>query len=114
VADDRFATNEGRVTHRSELERTFEAEFLTRPAAEWIAQLEAAGIPCACVTELGEVMGHPQLAHNRLVATIDSPVGRIPTIGNAMLVGGKRPKPGAVPALGEHTAEVLAEVGLHA
>ncbi len=112
LADDRYATNEGRVAHRIELERTFEAEFLTRPAAEWIAQLEAAGIPCGRVNELGEVMEHPQLAHNRLVATIDSPLGPIPTIGNAIVLGGKRAQPGAVPALGEHTNQVFAELGL--
>jgi itaconate CoA-transferase len=57
-------------------------------------------------------MEHPQLVHNRLVAELESPVGAIPSIGNPFVVGGERPELGAVPALGEHTEEVLAELGL--
>jgi hypothetical protein len=47
-------------------------------------------------------MRHPQLEHNRLLAEVDSPVGRIPTVGNPFLVDGERPRLGAVPGLGEH------------
>ncbi len=57
-------------------------------------------------------MAHPQLAHNRLVTEVGSPVGPIPTIGSPISIGGERPRLGSVPALGEHTHEVLAEVGL--
>jgi itaconate CoA-transferase len=112
LADGRFTTNEGRVAHRSELEETLESDFRARPATDWIARLESAGVPCGRVNALGDVMEHPQLAHNRLVATIDSPAGPIPTIGNAIVVDGRRAQPRAVPALGEHTNEVLAEIGL--
>jgi itaconate CoA-transferase len=58
------------------------------------------------------VMEHPQLAHNRLVAEVDSPGGPIPTIGNPFLVDGERPALGSVPALGEHTADVLRQLGV--
>ena len=112
AAEPRYATNEGRVASRAELERSLEEAFLARPAAEWIDRLEAAGIPCGRVNSLGEVMEHPQLAHNRLVAEVDSPAGRIPVVGIPFLVGGERGHPGTVPALGEHTDEVLAELGL--
>lgn len=57
-------------------------------------------------------MEHPQLAHNRLVTQIGSPVGPIPTIGSPISLGGDRPELGPVPSLGEHTREVLAEAGL--
>jgi itaconate CoA-transferase len=64
------------------------------------------------VNAIPEVMSHPQLEHNELVAEVDSPSGVIPTIGNPFLIGGQRPRAGAVPGLGEHTAEVLRELGL--
>ena len=110
--DARFATNEDRVEHRAVLEPLLEELFGARPAAEWLELLEAARIPCGAVRDVPEVVEHPQLAHNKLVVEVDSPVGRIPVIGSPFLVDGERPPSGAVPGLGEHTAEVLREVGL--
>jgi itaconate CoA-transferase len=99
--DGRYATNESRVEHRSELERELEEVFATRSAAAWLERLRAAGIPCGAVNDLEGVMDHPQLAHNRLVTAVDSPAGPIPTAGNPFLVDGLRPRLGAVPGLGE-------------
>ena len=48
----------------------------------------------------------------RLVVDVGSPAGPIPTVGNPFLVGGERPGLGPVPGLGEHTAEVLRELGV--
>jgi crotonobetainyl-CoA:carnitine CoA-transferase CaiB-like acyl-CoA transferase len=110
--DARFVTNEDRVEHRAVLEPLLEELFGARPAAEWLELLEAARIPCGAVRDVPEVVEHPQLAHNRLVVEVDSPAGRIPVIGSPFLVDGQRPPAGSVPALGEHTAEVLEEVGL--
>jgi itaconate CoA-transferase len=112
LADDRYASNESRVAHREELEPLLEAEFAKKGAAEWLDLLRAAGVPCGDVNDLGQVLAHPQLEHNRLVTNVGSPVGAIPTIGNPFLVGGDRPGVGDVPAHGQHTAEVLAELGL--
>jgi len=110
--DARFATNESRVEHRAVLEPLLEELFGARPAAEWLELLEAARIPCGAVRDVPEVVEHPQLAHNKLVVEVDSPVGRIPVIGSPFLVDGERPASGPVPGLGEHTEEVLREVGL--
>jgi len=110
--DERYATMEGRAAHRGELEPELDRVFATREAEDWVERLERAGIPAGRVNEFPEVMAHPQLAHNRLVAEVGSPVGTIPTIGNPFVVGGDRPELGAVPALGEHTEEVLRELGL--
>ena len=74
--------------------------------------LRAARIPCGAVNDLAAVMEHPQLAHSGLVTDVSSPAGTIPTIGNPFLVGGTRGRLGAVPALGEHTGEVLRELGI--
>jgi crotonobetainyl-CoA:carnitine CoA-transferase CaiB-like acyl-CoA transferase len=110
--DARFLTNEGRVTGRDELEPVLEGLLGRRPAAEWLERLRAAAVPCGAVNDLGDVLTHPQLEHNRLVAEVDSPAGRLPTVGNPFLVGGERPSLAPVPALGEHTDEVLREVGV--
>jgi itaconate CoA-transferase len=110
--DARYSTNEGRVAYREELEPLLDEAFATRPAAEWLERLESIRIPCGAVNELPDVLEHPQLRHNRLVADVRSPVGLLPTVGNPFLLGGGRPGLGPVPALGEHTAEVLAELGL--
>jgi itaconate CoA-transferase len=107
--DERLATNEGRVEHRSELESELEREFAARPADEWLERLRAARVPCGAVNDLADVMEHPQLAHNRLVSEVGSPVGLIPTIGNPFLIGGERPRLGSVPGLGEHTGELGVE-----
>jgi itaconate CoA-transferase len=101
--DPRLATNEGRVSSRTELESELEREFAARPAAEWLERLRAARVPCGAVNDLAAVMEHPQLAGNGLVVEADSPAGPIPTIGNPFLVGGQRPPVGRVPGLGEHT-----------
>lgn len=110
--DERFSSNEGRVEHRDELEPELEREFGARSASEWLERLRAVRIPCGAVNDLGAVMEHPQLAHNGLVTDVGSSAGIIPTIGNPFLVGRERAGLGAVPALGEHTGEVLRELGI--
>jgi crotonobetainyl-CoA:carnitine CoA-transferase CaiB-like acyl-CoA transferase len=103
-ADERLLTNEGRVRLREMLEPELEREFAFRPAAEWLERLRAARIPCGAVNDLAAVMEHPQLAHNRLVAEVGSPVGTIPTIGSPFLVNGERPGVGPVPDLGDYAS----------
>ena len=110
--DERYATNEGRVRHREGLEALLEGTFRARPALEWLPLLEAAGIPCGQVNDLTGVMEHPQLAHNGLAVEVDSPAGRIPTVAAPFLIGRERPPARPVPGLGEHTLEVLSELGL--
>ncbi len=109
--DPRFQTNEGRVEARGELEGELEREFAAREAEDWLERLRAARIPCGAVNDLAAVMSHPQLTHNGLVAEVGSPAGLLPAVGSPFLVNGERSEVGSVPALGEHTAEVLGEPG---
>jgi itaconate CoA-transferase len=111
-ADGRFATNEGRVRERGELERELEAELAKRPAADWLERLRAAGVPCGAVNDLRGVLEHPQLEYNRLVAEVGSSAGPLPVVGSPFLVNGARPGSGPVPAPGEHTDAVLGELGV--
>jgi crotonobetainyl-CoA:carnitine CoA-transferase CaiB-like acyl-CoA transferase len=110
--DPRYDSMEGRVAHRAELEPLLEEAFAGREAEDWVERLERAGIPCGLVREFREVMEHPQLAFNHLVTSVRSPVGELPTIGSPILLDGDRPELGPLPALGEHTREVLVEAGL--
>jgi itaconate CoA-transferase len=110
--DPRFGSNEARVEHRDLLEPVLEELFATLSAREWLDLLETARIPCGAVNDVPEVVAHPQLAHNGLVVEVGSPAGPIPAVGSPFLVDGERPAAGAVPALGEHTDEVLREIGL--
>jgi itaconate CoA-transferase len=112
LADERFGTNESRVEHRRLLEPALEEAFAPLSAREWLERLEAARIPCGAVNEVSDVAEHPQLAHNGLVVEVGSPAGPIPVIGSPFLVDGERPPSGPVPALGEHTEEILREIGL--
>jgi itaconate CoA-transferase len=101
LADESLATNEARVARRDDVERELVAALAARDADEWIERLEAAGIPCGRVNDVADVLAHPQLEHNRLVAEVESPVGPLRTIGVPFLVDGERPAPGRIPGLGE-------------
>jgi crotonobetainyl-CoA:carnitine CoA-transferase CaiB-like acyl-CoA transferase len=60
ATDARYATNGGRVAHRGELVAELTAAFATRPAAAWLAALEAAGVPCSEVRTIDEVFASPE------------------------------------------------------
>jgi itaconate CoA-transferase len=110
LEDERFADNERRVVHRAELEYMLEDAFAAHSASDWLARLRDARIPCGDVNDVADVMGHPQLAHNRLVTEVASPTGHIPVIGSPFVVGGERPAVGPVPALGADTAAIAHEL----
>lgn len=111
VADDaRFAQNEDRVANRAILEPAIEAAFAGWTVGAVIDRLDAAGIPNAVVNDLEHVAGHPQLAARGRWTKVDSPVGSIPALLPPHNLAGVAPRMARVPALGEHTAAVLAEL----
>jgi crotonobetainyl-CoA:carnitine CoA-transferase CaiB-like acyl-CoA transferase len=112
LEDERYRTNEGRVAERARLEQELEEAFAAREPDEWLERLERVEIPCGHVNEVRDVMEHPQLAHNGLVQQVGTPAGPVPTIGSPFVLAGARPAVGDVPGLGEHTDEVLRELGL--
>jgi crotonobetainyl-CoA:carnitine CoA-transferase CaiB-like acyl-CoA transferase len=112
LADDpRFATNASRLSHRAELEATIEDRFKWYPRAEVIRRLEEADIPTGAVNDVPAVVAHRQLAARDRWTTSAVPGGSISALVPPHNIGGVSPRMGAVPALGEHTAEVLAELG---
>jgi itaconate CoA-transferase len=111
LADDvRFATNALRVEHRTALETEIEDRFRARRRADVIALLECADIATGAVNDVPSVFAHAQLAARRRWVEVESPGGEIPALLPPHNLRSVMPRMGAVPALGEHTADVLAEV----
>lgn len=109
--DARFATNEARVRHRTTLVPLLQTTLEERPAAEWLALLEAEGVPCSPVRSLDEVFASPEGA-----ATIqevdDAARGILRLVADPIRLSGEQmPVRLPPPGLGEHTEEILSELG---
>ena len=114
LADDpRFATNPDRLAHREELTTLLDDVFRARPRAEWMAVLEAAEVPFGPVNTVGEALDDPQVRHNRALIDFDHPTaGTVRTLAVPLLVGGERPAARRPPPLlGQHSEEILADLG---
>jgi crotonobetainyl-CoA:carnitine CoA-transferase CaiB-like acyl-CoA transferase len=114
LADDvRFRTNPGRVTHREALVRELAAVFATQPTEEWIARLEAAGVPAGKVRGVLDALKEAERAGRSATLTVEHPTaGRLPLVASPVAPAEASPLP--PPLLGEHTREVLAELGVGA
>ena len=111
--DPRFQTNLDRVKHRSELIPILEALFQTQTTDEWVALLEAAGIPNSPVNTIANLVHDPQIAHRNMLVDVPHPTVqglRAPATPMKLSDG-----PSSVrrhpPENGEHTEEILLEFG---
>jgi crotonobetainyl-CoA:carnitine CoA-transferase CaiB-like acyl-CoA transferase len=110
AADERFATNAVRVRNRDALIPLLSAELASRSAAEWLAALEAAAVPCAPVRTLDEVFASAEGA--AAIQEIDDPArGLLRLVADPIRVDGRMPPARfPPPLLGEHTDQILAEL----
>jgi formyl-CoA transferase/CoA:oxalate CoA-transferase len=114
LADDpRFQTNRDRVKHRDELIAILEDIFQTKTTAEWLRILEGANIPNAPVNTIADLVDDPQVAHRGMLVEVPHPTIsglRAPAsplkLSEAPASVRRHP-----PAKGEHTEEVLFELG---
>jgi len=106
VDDPRFATNPARLAHRALLNQMVEDVISTRPRAHWAPLLETAGVPCAPLQSIDEVVAHPQTEALGMLQS--SPDGRFRIMGLPLSFDGERPPfRRSPPSLGEHNDEVF-------
>jgi crotonobetainyl-CoA:carnitine CoA-transferase CaiB-like acyl-CoA transferase len=114
AADPRFATNAGRVRQRGVLVPLLEPLLRARTKADWLAALEAAKVPCGAINDLAEVFADPQVQARAMTARVPHPLNDAlelvasPIKLSATPVRLRR----APPLLGQHTDEVLQEIGI--
>jgi crotonobetainyl-CoA:carnitine CoA-transferase CaiB-like acyl-CoA transferase len=120
-ADLRFATMGARVAHRAELIPAMETVTRTRTTAQWIKLLEDKAVPCGPINDIGQAFADEQVKARNLevkqavagINTAQSAIKTISTVASPMRLSATPPVlRRAPPALGEHTDEVLAELGL--
>jgi formyl-CoA transferase len=114
LEDPRFADIDRRSEHRHELNALVADRLRTRTTAEWIAELEAAAVPAGPVNDVAEVFADAQVQHLAMAQPVQHPeMGELRLIANAATLAGiPRALRTAAPSAGEHTHEVLAELGL--
>jgi itaconate CoA-transferase len=113
ATDPRFTGNPQRVAARDALREIIVGAFAPLTSPQVVQRLEAAQIANARVNTMAEVWAHPQLKARERWREVDSPAGKLP----ALLPPGSwatEPRMDAVPALGQHTDTILAELGLDA
>ncbi|WP_326565842.1 CoA transferase [Amycolatopsis rhabdoformis] len=111
--DPRFATNAARAEHRDELNALLEEVLVTRTVEDWMKALDAASIPAAPINDIDDVYADPWTAARDQVVRLPHPtVGTYLGTGFPVKASETQPRPtSAPPVLGQHTAEVLAEIG---
>jgi itaconate CoA-transferase len=112
ATDERFVNNSLRVAHREDLNAEIAKTFSTISADDAIDRLEAAGIANARLRDLAGLVGHEQLAARNRWREVDSPVGPIKALVPPATLDGDEPMMGPIPAPGQHTEQILAELGL--
>src|SRR5207248_661969 len=93
---------------RDALNAVLETYFVKRPSAEWVEKLNEAGVPCGPINAIDQVFADPQVDHLGIVQEM----GSLRVVGQPMTLGRTPSRlEAAPPGRGEHTAEILREMG---
>ncbi len=115
ITDERFTSNPKRVVNYEPLHEQMELALSAKTSAEWLAALDAAGVPCGPLNNVAQVMADPQVLHrNMIIETLDPDLGPIRMQGNPVKLSAyEDPKTREhAPELDEHRAAILKELGL--
>jgi len=110
LADDaRFDSNRARVRHYDDLKPVLDRRLRSRSRADWIASLNAEGVPCGAVRDVAEVLDDPQLAAREMIQAVEhATLGAVRALGIPIKLSST---PGTVrtapPTLGQHTDQIL-------
>jgi crotonobetainyl-CoA:carnitine CoA-transferase CaiB-like acyl-CoA transferase len=114
TTDPRFAANDDRLVHHAEFKARVETALAAATTAEWVQRFERVQVAVGPIYEFDQVFQDPQVRHHGTVAEMDQPGhGRMQMLGFPFRPSGTPPsirRP--APLLGEHTGEVLAELGV--
>lgn len=113
VGDPRFASNKHRTDRHEEIVNMLRAQFRTKAREYWLARLDANQIPNAPINTIAEVFDNPQIKHLGIPKQISHPkMGMSNLVGSPINMSSTPPKFfRAAPLLGEHTEQVLANLG---
>lgn len=108
ATDERFATNAARIAHRDDLIAQIEAITRNRPAAHWYEACERAGIPAGPINSIANALADPQATHRAMLREMDG----MRLLGSPVRIDHQRMDSDLPPPrLGQHTEEILAELG---
>ncbi len=111
AADERFQSNHLRVQHREAMDAEIHRTLGRLSTTEVVSRLDAAQIANARLNSVAQFINHPQLAGRQAWRQVDSPSGPIPALLPPVRLAGVEPVMDPIPALGQHSAAILAELG---
>ena len=112
IGDARYQTAEARVEHVDEVNVFIEEWTAKRPKHEVMQILAEAGVPCGACQDTGEVLNDPHLRAREMILDLDHPTrGSYTMAGNPIKLSASNVPITAAPLLGEHSAEILTELG---
>jgi crotonobetainyl-CoA:carnitine CoA-transferase CaiB-like acyl-CoA transferase len=112
LADDpRFNSNEARRQNRETLNSLLAEHFRTRSTTEWLARLQAAGVPAGPIQRVDQVLNDPHILARQMRITVEHPtIGPLPMVGNPIKAADTAQTFSPPPLLGQHTEQVLTEL----
>jgi crotonobetainyl-CoA:carnitine CoA-transferase CaiB-like acyl-CoA transferase len=114
ASDERYATNVARLKHRDTLIPVLKEVLRTRDAADWQRRLGSTGIPTGTVRSVGQALQSQEARARAMVVTVEHPkAGPLKLVASPIRMSGTPVRvPSPPPLLGEHTLQVLAELGI--